>query len=286
MLVQLYNLTNISVKCEENDQIIYNLDRIGGGGNNANLHLNPLIKMSYAPRKKRGYAKADDEVFIGTDIERFLENNLVSIKRSLISSYNYKLNNYINWTPTIQHEGATPKPKGLGTNNTHYVVPQINSIFGGRTKFASNPTWQDVEEIAKTTFDLFTEDQTATRNIDYWRKLSINNKDYFQACEVKKTTGCFENQPVFIRSSEAQLSALATYESVKKHQLGPSLYIVGSCDYDKTSGWQITWWFIPVKNSDEFLCFNTSNFPKSRKYTKENDGWIKPDGRHIDPPTT
>lgn len=239
--------------------------------------------MIRAPRKKRAYAQTDN--YISSDIERFLDNNLVAIKRNLIHSYGYKLNNNITWTPEIQDVGTTPKPKGYGSNNTHYVVPKIKSIFGGRSPINKNPTWQDVESEAKKIFNLSTDDDTPTRNIDYWRKIDIGGQEYCQACEVKKTTGSYDKPPVFIRSSEAQLEALTTYESVKINQIGPSIYLVGSCDYDVSNKWQITWWFVPAKSSDDFLCFNTSNFPMTYRTTRTNDGWIKPDGRHIGPPT-
>lgn len=225
-----------------------------------------------APKKPRRYATVGDY-----SLEAFLNNNLVELKSDLTQKFHYKLNQHINWTPTPKDAGQTPNPEGYGSNNTHYVVPKINAIFGGRTKVDRNPSWETVEEKAREEFDLFTEDETKTRNIDYWRKIKIGEEEYYQGCEVKKTTGCFDKQqPVFIRSSLKQLQALGSIKPLRENQIGPSLYIVGSCDYDKTIGWSITWWFIPIKDVNDFLCFNTSSYVNKTRPTVQNDGWIKP----------
>lgn len=227
-----------------------------------------------APRKAPRPDSTD--VYIGDDVSEFLNRSLVPIKRNLLSGFNYRTDHNINWTPKELPQYVKPEPKGHGSNNTHYVVPRFNAIFGGRSAFKGNPTWQNVEEEAKRIWNLEQTDASKTRNIDYWRSIEIGNATFYQACEVKKTTGCYENQPAFIRSSRAQLEALASVKASVLSQIGPSIYIIGSCDYDRTYGWIITWWFQPIKDLYDFIIFDTSNFPYSRMYTKQLDGWIKP----------
>ena len=228
------------------------------------------------PRKPKRFATASARLAEGDDISDFISDNLIELKTNLTKRLKYKLNQRIDWVPPKQSQNVEPKPKGLGSNNTHYVVPKINGVFGGRSKVEGNPSWQDVEKYAKEFFDLYQTDQTATRNIDYWRKVEWDGKEYEQGCEVKKTTGCYNKQPVFIRSSKEQLERLATVQAICPDQLGPSIYIIGSCDWDRDEKWVITWWFIPVKDTGDFLCFDTSNFRNERRSTGTNDGWIKP----------
>lgn len=224
----------------------------------------------YAPRKKRRYAKASSNA-----LENFLQHNLVSLKRELVKEIAYKYDGKINWMPNKQPTGPMPKPKGLGTNNTHYVVPKINALFGGRTVVDGNPDWKKVEQYACEAFDLYQDDPEATRNIDFWRKFTWEGEEYEQACEIKKTTGCFDKQPVFIRSSKQQIEVLGG-RAIKPNQISPSLYIVGSCDYDSENKWVITWWFVPIKDAYDFICFNTSDYYHDRYETYTNDGWVKP----------
>lgn len=227
-----------------------------------------------APKKP---PKPDSEsIYVGDDVGQFLNRSLVPIKKNLMSRFEYKQNHLINWTPKILPQYVVPNPKGHGSNNTHYVVPRFNAIFGGRSSFQGNPTWQDVEEEAKRMWNLEQVESSKTRNIDYWRQVQVGAATFYQGCEVKKTTGCFQKQPVFIRSSRAQLEALTNPKAIVRSQIGPSVYIIGSCDYDRNYGWIITWWFQPIKDFYDFLLFDTSDFPYSRMYTRENDGWVKP----------
>lgn len=228
--------------------------------------------------KKRAREETINSLPLGSDIASFLSENLITIKRNLNRYFlNVTLNHHINWVPHILSTNIIPNPKGHGSNNTHYVVPKINAILGGRSAFQGNPTWQNVEKEAQRIWGLEQTENKATRNIDYWRTLRQGPATYYQACEIKKTTGCYDRQPVFIRSSKQQLEALTTIRAHRPSQIGPSLYIVGSCDFDQNlRGWFITWWFIPVATPDDFLLFNTSNFPWETEERLTNNGWIKP----------
>lgn len=226
-----------------------------------------------APRKAKK-PRTYYDVRSATIAEDFVTENIVAVRRNLMTSYDYRKNDHINWTPKIIKNGPQkPTPKGFGSNNTHYVVPRIDAVFGGRTEWPSNPTWEDVEAAARKEFNLSNKDKTPTRNIDYWRTFKEKGKTCIQACEIKKTTGCFERPPVFLRSSQQQLEALSNPKGEKRNQIGPSLYIAGSCDYDKK--WIITWWFIPVKSIDDFILFNTSNYHWEPEQIVQNDGWFK-----------
>jgi hypothetical protein len=227
-------------------------------------------------RKKR--EETINRIPLGDDITDFLSDNLVIVKSNLNRRFLWHAtNHHINWVPPKLSQNVTPQPKGHGSNNTHYVVPKINAVFGGRSVFPRNPTWQDVEQEARRLFNLEQTDQSKTRNIDYWREIKIGAATYYQAAEVKKTTGCYKNQPVFIRSSRAQLEALTTIRAHRRAQIGPSVYIIGSCDFDDPlRAWFITWWFVPVATTDDFILFNTSNFRWETEHTDENNGWLKP----------
>jgi hypothetical protein len=231
-----------------------------------------------APIKKRK-TEPKNAIPYGNDIASFIADNLVTVKSNLNRKLQWEtINHHINWVPYKLSANVKPEPVGHGSNNTHYVVPKINATFGGRSAFQrGNPTWQNVEQEAQRIWGLEQRETKNTRNIDYWRKITIGPATYYQACEVKKTTGCYEKQPVFIRSSKQQLEALTTIRAQIPSQIGPSIYIVGSCDFDKNlRGWFITWWFIPAATVDDFLLFNTSNYIWDTEPTDENNGWIKP----------
>lgn len=231
------------------------------------------------PRKKRKNVNTDSDNYpYGNDFNEFVSRHIVQVKRNLIHSFLLeKLNHKIHWCPNKLSNNVKPNPKGHGSNNTHYVIPKFDAVFGGRSAFPKSPTWEDVEAEAARIWNLDKTSQAKTRNIDYWRTWQQGPATYKQACEVKKTTGCFERQPVFIRSSQQQLEALTTLRALTPGQIGPSIYIVGSCDFDQIiRGWFITWWFIPAAAMEDFIIFNTSGFPHTTWKTDVNNGWIKP----------
>lgn len=211
----------------------------------------------------------------GDDIAEFISDNIVSVKQYLEPLFGQRYNDAINWTPSILPDHYEPKPKGHGSNNTHYVVPKIDAIFGGRSIYKAGLKWDEVENQAVELFDLEQYEESKTRNIDYWRKIEIDQKEYWQGCEIKKTTGSFSKPPIFIRSSEAQLKALSSIDPLRENHISPSVYIIGSIDYCQVhKEWVITWWFYPVKNASDFILFNTSDFKWSPMKTVTNDGWI------------
>lgn len=206
----------------------------------------------------------------------FLSDGLLSITKNLDQTiFNEVPVGHIPWTPPKQQDGFVPKPKGLGTNNVHYVVPKIKAIFGGRTIMGSNPGWEAVELEAKRLFGLTETGSAKTRNIDFFRNIYEGRLHIKQYCEIKKTTGCYEQPPTFLRSSASQLKALCDVTPKYQYQLFPSIYIIGSTDYDtSTRKWIITWWFIPCKSLDHFFTFDSSDFKWYPYPHSENDGFI------------
>lgn len=212
-------------------------------------------------------------------LPQILYDSLDNIAKTL--HFGNKHNDHINWVPPILPSVTEPKTESYGSNNTHYVIPKVKAVFAGRTAIPKDETgWDKVEEIAKREWNLQQISTVLTRNIDFWREFQVKAQDgsevhYRQACEIKKTTGCYKYPPVFIRSSKKQLEALLDQTKPAPSQIHPSLYIVGSVDYDKENKqWLITWWFIPVKIKDDFICINTSNFKWKPDTTPNDDGWI------------
>lgn len=205
---------------------------------------------------------------------QLLERSLDNIARTL--TLGYKHNDHINWVPPILPELEIPTTQSYGSNNTHYVIPKVEAVFAGRTVINKESTpWNKVEEIAQETWNLEQVEDAATRNIDFWRVWQDNNQTFRQGCEVKKTTGCFTHPPTFIRSSKVQLIALLDQNDPMPAQIHPSIYIIGSVDYNKDKRqWLITWWFIPVKDRGDFMLMNTSNFKWKRETTPTDDGWL------------
>jgi hypothetical protein len=207
----------------------------------------------------------------------FLSNGLLDVSTNLNETrFRHIPNGTIDWVPFVYPSTYVPKPKGLGSNNVHYVVPKIKGVLGGRTIQGKKLDWEGVERIAEQLWDLETTGTDPTRPIDYVRHIPYRNGEISQFCEIKKTTGSYDKPPTFIRSSKSQLEALCSIQGGHyETQLYPSIYIVGSCDFDnKKREWVITWWFIPCKTIDDFLVFNTSDFDWKPEATIENDGFI------------
>lgn len=207
----------------------------------------------------------------------FLSNGLLDLSKNLNETKFREIpNGTIDWVPYVYPSNYVPEPKGLGSNNVHYVVPKIKGVLGGRTIQGKRLDWEGVEKIAEQLWGLETTGTDPTRPIDYVRHIPYRNIEISQFCEIKKTTGSYDKPPTFIRSSKSQLEALCSIEGGHyETQLYPSIYIVGSCDFHQPRReWVITWWFIPCKTTDDFLVFNTSAFDWKPEGTLENDGFI------------
>jgi hypothetical protein len=210
-----------------------------------------------------------------TTASNFLAESLQAITKKL--DFGRKHNDGINWLPNKLSLLSIPTIKSHGTNNTHYVIPRISAHLLGRSETLADKTgWQDVENEAQIQFGLHQKQASKTRNIDYWRDFKEKGNDYTQAVEVKKTTGSYKDPPVFIRSSRKQLEALASQKNPEDNQIHPSIYIVGSTDFDHTNKkWIITWWCIPVKDVTDFMLINTSDYRWLAPATRtEIDGWV------------
>lgn len=205
----------------------------------------------------------------------FLQGGLLNVSKNLNETkFRDVPTGNFNWVPRIYPSYLVPEPKGLGSNNVHYVVPKIEGVLGGRTILGKKLDWEGVEKVAERLWRLEATGIEPTRPIDYVRHISFGNQIISQLCEIKKTTGSFDKPPTFIRSSKSQLQALCSTSGGKyqKH-LYPSIYIVGSADFDKnTRQWVLTWWFIPCKSIDDFLVFNTSDFDWKPNGTNLTDG--------------
>lgn len=211
-------------------------------------------------------------------LKDLLTRGLLSVKRKL----NFVIQNeHINWMPPpVPNMIQVPRPTGRGSLDTHYVVPKKSAVYLGRTNTEERPGWLEVEKLAKTVFNLTQLSTSLTRNVDFIRTFM----DYTargqlvtmnQYCEIKKVTGCYINPPVFIKSSRAQLKELANPTNIQQNHIMPSLYIIGSCDFDQiTRKWVVTWWCVAVHSMEEFLYFNTTDFRWETEHVTTNDGYI------------